>query len=217
MKRVTWLLLGAGVLLLSACSGFIGGDTVVRISLGHGSAGRYISANFDHGVVTAVKKDGEYADNITASASFNDAGTVSLNGLIPGNYVLVVQLYNNGGNNVGLSIKEFRINKGFNNIAMEVTQGLERFGAYYSPISIDLLDFMHLPSPYTVSFAEDTLVINNFPRFPEPDYVYLNFNEAFNGSSSSGSFPDITFTSEAGEPGVVSWGFYSYLRVIFRE
>lgn len=170
----------AALLLLSACSGVIGGDTVVRISVPgmSGSGGRYIAPTSNSGYVVVLQKDKVYSLNSFSDKAYQELvnGNVYITNLPVGDYIFGVVLIDDNDtpddtgddNNLGLAIKEREIKKGFNDIVIEVGPGIDQFDIN----GVSFEDFF-TPDGYTATFAEDTVIldINRLADGEIPDEV----------------------------------------------
>ncbi len=198
MKRVPWFFLTAGAfLLLSACSGLIGGDTVVRMSIGAVSGGRYIDQRADTGYVAVLKEGQIYSAVEVGPLAYEEFenGYLYLNSIPPGEYIFVVSLIGPvtppvGGPaedmNVGLAIKKISITKGFNDVVIDVGPGIHTFtvtGASNVPVTID--NFVN-PTEYSISYAEDTFIIGGIaPKFSMTGgpYFYYTVDLQYQGTT----------------------------------
>ncbi len=170
------LLLSAAVVLLflTACSGVIGGDTTVRISipqLADGSAGRFISTASNSGYVVVMQESKVYSLNSFSDRAYQELenGNVFITNLPVGSYIFgVVLMDDTDDTNVGLAIKKRDIKKGYNDIVIDVGPGIDIFTI--NDISFE--DFF-APDGYSTTFEEDTIILD-IDRTP-PDSVVLNF------------------------------------------
>ena len=151
----------AALLLLSACSGVIGGDTVVRISvpgMTGGSVGRYISSDATNGYVVVLQKDKVYSLNNFDNRAYNYLinGQVYITNLPVGDYIFGVALMGVSDDNYGLAIKEVSIKKGFNDVVIEVGPGITTFNVG----GIGNIDNPFIPDGFTAEFATDTMILD---------------------------------------------------------
>ncbi len=160
---VTVLAAAAILLLLSACSGVIGGD-IVRISFSSGSGGRYISTDANSGYVVVLQKDKVYSLNSFEDKAYQEFedGNVYITNLPAGDYIFGIVLIDDQDTeptdddvNVGLAIKEVEIKKGFNDVIIDVGPGITTFEIN----TVSYEDFF-TPDGYSVTFAEDTIILD---------------------------------------------------------
>ncbi len=155
--------------VLSACSGMVGGATSVRMTVGNAGSGRYIHEGVNEGYVAVLQKNkihsiNEFEYDSEARYEEFDNGSVYLNSIAPGKYIfIVVLLERNGGAtfNRGLAIKEVTVNKGFNDLYIEVGPGVGSF--YIDQTNVTDVPLFELISPggeylNLISFKEDTVV-----------------------------------------------------------
>ncbi len=167
MKKLLIVLAAmAAVILLSACSGVVGGETTVRISLPQSSSeGLFVSPDAEEdgaeGYVIVLKKDKVYSLNLfegEALEAFID-GQVVIANLPVGDYVFGVVLQDSSGDNVGLAIKEYTVKRGLNTLSIEVAPGIET--CEIEGIDGDVFDFQDPPEEIqTLEFAENTVIID---------------------------------------------------------
>lgn len=172
MKRNTALtafilVTGALVLALSSCSGVIGGDNSVRISvdeLSGSRSSRYISTNADSGYVVVMQKNRIYSLNNFSDRAYHalKEGYVHISNLPVGDFIFGIVLTDNMGTDdyddddvYGLAIKEVKIKKGFNDVVIDVGPGIDTFEIGGE----DFSDFL-LPDGFGVSFATDTIILD---------------------------------------------------------
>ena len=149
------------LLLLSACSGVIGSDYNVRISIPQLASvdGRFISANASSGYFVVLKGDKIY--------SFNEfSGQERLFGInLPlDTYIFGVVLLDSEERNVGLAIKERKIEEGVNEFTFDIGPGIHNF-------SIDghkIEELFNNPEGYIVSFADNTIKVYH-DELTDPD------------------------------------------------
>ncbi len=158
------------LIVLSGCSGIIGGQTVVHMTLGNGGSGRYIDENTQSGYVAVFRQDRVYSINeFEGTKTEFENGSVYLNSLAPGDYVFVVALTGEESGttyNSGLAIKEVTVERGLNNVLIDVGPGVSSFGIEELPpggggypVLRPLDDFMEPGRSYSVGFADNTLIL----------------------------------------------------------
>ncbi len=182
MKTSIAVLAAAAVLLLlSACSGVIGGDTVVRISvpgLTDSSSARHISSNATNGYVVVLKKDKVYSLNNFDGKAFNYLvnGQVYITNLPTGDYIFGVALMSADDDNYGLAIKEVKIGTGFNDVVIEVGPGISSFNIG----GIGDIDNPFVPDGFTAEFATDTMILD----YNRSGTTNIDFNITFGPSET---------------------------------
>jgi hypothetical protein len=138
MKPSVLLLFSVGILLLlSACSGVIGGDTVVRISVpGMSDTGRFISDFANSGYVVVLQEDKVYSLNNFSDKAYQNLvdDNVYIANLPVGTYIFGVVLIDDKGtpdekddDNVGLAIKKRKVEAGYNDIQIDVGPGIKLY------------------------------------------------------------------------------------------
>jgi len=155
------LLAAVALLFLSACSGVIGGDTTVRISVpGMSSGGRFISATATNGYVVVLDKNKIYSLNSFDDDAFNYLvnGQVYISNLPTGDYIFGVALLDENDNNTGFAVKEWTIEKGFNEVPIQVAPGIVDFTV--DDITEDISNPFDPPEGIYVEFAEDTIILD---------------------------------------------------------
>ncbi len=180
IKSAALVLLAAVVLLfLSACSGVIGGDTMIRISVpGMANDGRFISADSNSGYVVVMQESKVYSLNNFSDRAYQEFvnGNVYITNLPVGNYIFGVVLIDDMGTsetgddtNVGIAIKKKEIKIGYNDIVIDVGPGIDNF-------TINTLNFedFFTPDGYSTTFADDTVILD-IERDEVSDSVVLNF------------------------------------------
>lgn len=178
-KSVTLVLTASVILLLlSSCSGVIGGEYNVRISVPElSSGGRYISGSANSGYVVVLKENKVYSLNSFSDKAYQEFenGNVYIANLPVGDYIFGIVLLDDQGTtdtgddvNVGLAIKKREITEGFNDIVIDVGPGINAFTVN----SISFEDFF-TPDGYTSTFAEDTIILD-IDRV-SPDSVAMSF------------------------------------------
>lgn len=193
---VTALLAVASVLLLSTCSGVIGGDNMVRISVpGMGDTGRYISGDANSGYVVVLQGDKVYSLNEFTSVAYQELvnGNVYIANLPVGTYIFgIVLLDDITDDNVGLAIKELKVEAGFNDFLIDVGPGIDSLMVN----SQDYEDFF-TPDGYNVSFANDTIILD-IDRNPISDSLELTFEDSGTGTSGEKIINGTTAGAAAG-------------------
>jgi hypothetical protein len=189
-KSVTLLAVVSAVLLLfSSCSGLIGGEASVRISvpgLAGSSDARFLSADATNGYVVVFDKNKVYSLNNFSKDSYHYLlnGQVYIAGLPVGDYIFgIVLMGENEGDNYGLAVKEVRIEAGLNDVEIEVGPGISSL----SIGGIGDIDNPFIPDGYSVEFETDTMIFD-FERSgvnPTP----VTFNVSFGPSG-----PALTIT-----------------------
>jgi hypothetical protein len=156
----TVLVLAVSLLVMSACSGVIGGDNLVRITIpgvSGASSSRTISSDAVNGYVVVLKGNEVYSANNFDGEAFNYFvdGQVLIANLPVGDYIFGVALLSAGEeDNVGLAIKEVTIEPGYNDVPITVGPGMDQF--YVNGTSINN---PFLPEGYSVTFEEDTVLL----------------------------------------------------------
>jgi hypothetical protein len=189
MKPSVLLLFSVGILLLlSACSGVIGGDNMVRISVpGMADSGRFISSSANSGYVVVLQGNKVYSLNNFSDKAYQDLvdGNVFIANLPVGTYIFGVVLIDDKGtsdenddDNVGLAIKKRKVEAGFNDILIDVGPGITTFDIN----GISFENFF-IPDGFTVSFDEDTIILDIDRNPAGADVVDLAFN---GGGTTSG-------------------------------
>jgi len=207
-KTVIGILAAAVIMLLfSACSGVIGGDYNVRISvpqLASGS-GRYISGSANSGYVVVLKENKVYSLNSFSDKAYQEFenGNVYIANLPVGDYIFGIVLLDDQGTtdtgddvNVGLAIKKREIKEGFNDIEIDVGPGINAFTIN----TVSFEDFF-TPDGYTSTFAEDTIILD-IDRNPGGDDFILTFNTGVVASVQSIS----DYLNLGGGVGSPTWG-----------
>ena len=160
------------VLALSACSGVIGGESGVRISVDGLSDGRYISPTANSGYVVVMQKNKVYSLNNFSDKAYYALtnGYVYITNLPIGTYIFGIALMDNLDDdiddndlNYGIAVKEVEIKKGFNNVAIKVAPGLSLFEIDTIDGPLDVSDFFY-PDGYSASFADNTIIIGELPQ-----------------------------------------------------
>ena len=155
------LLAAVALLFLSACSGVIGGDTTVRISVpGMSSGGRFISATATNGYVVVLDKNKIYSLNSFDDDAFNYLvnGQVYITNLPTGDYIFGVALLGENDENFGFAVKEWTVEKGFNEVPIQVAPGIVDFTV--DDIPEDISNPFDPPEGVYVEFAEDTIILD---------------------------------------------------------
>lgn len=154
----------AALLALNACSGVLGGQSGVRISVDGLSGGRFISSSANSGYVVVLKKDNVYSLNNFSDKAYYALlnGQVYIANLPEGDYIFGVALVDDNGTsdenddvNYGLAIKEVTIQPGFNDVPIDVGPGINTFTIN----GVDFEDFF-TPDGYSVTFEGDTLILD---------------------------------------------------------
>ena len=195
-SMIAVLAAAAALLLLSACSGVIGGDTVVRISvpgMTGGLVGRYISSDATNGYVVVLQKDKVYSLNNFDNRAYNYLinGQVYITNLPVGDYIFGVALMGVSDDNYGLAIKEVSIKKGFNDVVIEVGPGISTFNVE----GIGDIDNPFLPDGFTAEFATDTIILD----FGRSGTTNINFNVTFGPSEVVPNILDANQIGGSGE------------------
>lgn len=174
-RLIVILLAVASLLFLSACSGVIGGDNMVRISIpGMDNTGRYISGSANSGYVVVLQGNKVYSLNNFTDIAYQELvkGNVIIANLPAGTYIFGVVLLDENDLNVGLAIKERKVEPGFNDFLINVGPGI-------STLNVNTLDYSDFftPDGYTSRFAEDTIILDIDRLDPSPDSLTLEFRE----------------------------------------
>jgi len=188
MKRIiTIITVLAALSVLTTCSGVLGGDTMVRITvpgLDDGTAtGRLVSDDATEGYVVVLKKDKVYSlNNFDSDAFFQlKGGNVVIANLPLGDYIFGVVLVDGdpGEQVVGIAVKEFEVKSGLNSYWIDVGPGI-------SDIRVNGLDYSDFfkPEGYTAEFAEDTIILNVNRNGSSDDVVQL-LGATFGGSEAA--------------------------------
>jgi len=138
-KPVIGILAAAMVMLfLSGCSGVMGGDYNVRISVPQLASGdsRYISGTAESGYVVVMKENKVYSLNSFSDKMYQEFinGNVCISNLPVGDYIF---------------------GEGFNDIVIDVGPGIQTFFINGDPFK----DFF-TPDGYSTTFAEDTIILD---------------------------------------------------------
>jgi len=157
------LLITSVLLFLSACSGVLAGDDVVRISvsqLADESSGRFISGTASNGYVVVLDKDRIYSLNNFSGDAYNYLvnGEVYIANLPPGDYIFGVALLDENDKNLGFAVKEWTVEKGFNDISIEVAPGIVTLSV--SDLNDDITNPFLPPEGVFVEFAENTIIFD---------------------------------------------------------
>jgi hypothetical protein len=210
MKPSVLLLFSVGILLLlSACSGVIGGNNMVRISVpGMADSGRFISDFANSGYVVVLQENKVYSLNNFSDKAYQDLvdGNVFIANLPVGTYIFGVVLIDDKGtsdenddDNVGLAIKKRKVEAGYNDIQIDVGSGITTFDIN----GISFENFF-IPDGFTVSFDEDTIILDidrGGGLDPSKDVVDLVFN---GGGSTEGEIITDGVAS-GGSAGTTQW------------
>ncbi len=183
-KTVIGIIAAAVIMLLfSACSGVIGGDYNVRISVPQlaSGGGRYISGSANSGYVVVLKENsnGVYSLNKFSDAAFYEFihGNVYIANLPVGDYIFGIVLMNPADVNVGLAIKKREIKEGFNDIEIDVGPGIGVFAIQSIPFPFEDI---FKPKEYPVMFANDTIILD-IDRTPSDEVALVFETGAANG------------------------------------
>lgn len=192
MKMFTGLFITI-ILLFSSCSGYIGENLIdiqidVPDSPSERTNGRYISSEVEL-IHLVFVKDGDVYGYLKQNITQGDT-TLSMPGLPADDYVLVALLV--GDDSVGFAAKEVTIKAGFNNISLTIGPGFDPLEVNGTPLD----DFIGDDSGYSLTFAENTIIVDTDGRNSEGDTV--RFSPTFGGSQN------VTIDSvellEGGEP-----------------
>jgi len=155
------VLASLALLFLSACSGVLGGNYNVRISVPQLASGdgRYVSDSAVSGYAVVLAEDDNkvFSLNRFSDLDFQEFihGNVYIANLPVGTYIFGIVLLDAEDNNVGLAIKKREIKEGFNDIVIDVGPGISTF--YINEISFE--DFF-APDGYSTIFDEDTIILD---------------------------------------------------------
>ena len=152
-SAVPVLLISVVLLLLSSCSGVLGGDYNVRISIPQlaSADGRYIATDASSGYIVVLKGDKIYSLNKFSGQRSGFDIYLPL-----GTYIFGVVLLDSDDKNVGLAIKERAVKEGVNEFTFDVGPGIHEF-----LIGEESIEDMFTPDSYSTSFAENTIFISH--------------------------------------------------------
>lgn len=163
---VAFIGLSLVVLVLSSCSGMIGGYDGLEVRVNGLSNGRYISPSANSGYIVLLQKNKIFSLNIIDGSPYSawilPGGIARIPSIPVGDYILGIVLMDDNGTpsdlqddtNYGLAIKEISIKKGYNSVIVDVGPGISSFQIG----GVDFDDFL-TPDGYEVGFEEDTVII----------------------------------------------------------
>ena len=184
MKKLIIILAAmAAVILLSACSGVIGGETSVVFSI---SDGRHVSADAVEGYLMALKpgeKNVYSYNNFTGVAyqALEDGKAVIAN-LPVGDYIFGVALLDADEDNVGFAVKKYTVKRGLNTLAIEVAPGISNLQIEGAIGNISIDNFLDPPDDIeSIAFSENEVTVD-YDR-PSSGGTDIDFDVTFGDGS----------------------------------
>ena len=199
------------IVLLSACSGVIGGDYNVRISVPQLASGssRYISPAATSGYIVVLQENKVYSLNNFSDKAYQEFvnGNVYIANLPVGDYIFGIVLLDDSDENVGLAIKKREIKKGFNDIVIDVGPGISTLTIQGNPLPFEDI---FKPDEYPVMFADNSIILD-IDRNIVNDALGITFNpvtgtwvgeKIVEGVSTGGPVGAGPWSIEAAEDGI---------------